>query len=198
MVASSLFFDLEPPRHVHGMVEYFAQKWPFVSPLFSRLGHVTGLPEHADRFLRDQRLILAFPEGARGTGKLYRDRYKLVRFGTGFVRLALRTQSPIIPFAFVGGEEAVPTVLHLKRLARLVGAPYLPVTPYGLPLPLPVPCQILYGEPLVFAGDGTEPDDVIQDCVNRVRDRIEDLLRKGLHERKLGFPFSNTIPSHLA
>lgn len=197
MVATSLFFEMEPPRHVHGMVEYFAQKWPFVSPLFSRLGHVTGVPEHADRFLRSERMILVFPEGARGTGKLYKDRYQLVRFGTGFVRLAMRTQSPIIPFAFLGGEEAVPTVLHLKRLAKLVGAPYLPVTPYGLPWPLPVHCQILYGEPIVFEGDGNEPDEVIHARVQQVKSTIQGLIRKGLEGRKMGFPFGDGVPPHL-
>ena len=120
MVVASLFFDHDPPRHAHGMVEYFAQKWPFISPLFSRLGHVTGLPEHADRFLRDERIVLAFPEGARGTGKLFRDRYRLVRFGTGFARLAIGNGLDGTAALKVGQNKLV-NVLHHNLLRHISG-----------------------------------------------------------------------------
>jgi 1-acyl-sn-glycerol-3-phosphate acyltransferase len=137
MIIASLFFSLDPPRQVHGMVEKFAQEWPFVSQWFNRVGQLPGLPEHAIRLLRDGRLLMVFPEGARGLGKLYKDRYHLSHFGTGFMRIALQTGTPVIPLAFIGGEEAMPTVFHATRLARLVGAPYWPVPPYLLPVPLP-------------------------------------------------------------
>ncbi|RAL23642.1 acyltransferase [Lujinxingia litoralis] len=179
MVATSLLLAMEQPRLAQGMVEKFANRWPFVSHWFSRVGQFTGLPEHAERLLEDERCVLVFPEGARGTGKLYRDRYKLVRFGTGFVRLAMKTRTPIVPFAFIGGEEAIPTVMHLKGLANLIGAPYIPMTRYGLPLPLPVSCQIFYGEPLVFEGTGTETDDEILSHVHRVQDAVEELIGRG-------------------
>lgn len=179
MVLASLLLELDPPRLGQGMVEKFAGKWPFVAQWFSRVGQFTGLPEHAERLLEDERLLMVFPEGARGTGKLYKDRYKLVRFGTGFVRLALKTRTPIVPFAFIGGEEALPTVLHLKALARLIGAPYVPVTPYLLPVPMPFPCQIFYGEPLLFEGTGDEADEIIEGYVDDVRLRIEGLVEKG-------------------
>lgn len=186
MVFAALFFEREPPRLLHGMVEKFAQNWPVVSPLFSRIGQFAGLPEHAVRLLEMDRPLLVFPEGARGTGKLYRDKYDLVRFGTGFVRVAMRTRSPIVPFAFVGGEEALPTVYHAKLLAKLTGAPYWPVTPYLLPVPLPFPCQILFGEPLSFEGCGDEDDDEIAAHVDTVRARIEALIAQGRAERKAG------------
>ncbi len=191
MVMASLFLDMEPPRHVHGMVEKFAQKWPIVSQVFSRMGQLAGLPEHAVQLLEAERLLLVFPEGARGTGKLYRDRYRLVRFGTGFIRLALKTNTPIVPFAFVGGEEALPTLLHSRLLAQLTGAPYWPVPPWILPIPKPVPCRIHYGEPMTFDGDGTESDEVIEGWVNDVRERITELMRDGLQELNL------PIPAHL-
>ncbi len=184
MVLASLFFDHEPPRHAHGMVEKFAQNLPFLSSWFSRLGQLTGVPEHAVRFLEDDRLLMVFPEGARGTGKLYRDRYQLVRFGTGFMRIALQTGTPIVPFAFVGGEEAIPTVYHAKSLARLLGTPYFPVTPYLLPVPRPFPCDLWYGEPLRFEGDGTESDDVIEAYVGEVRDVVADLIDRGRAARR--------------
>jgi 1-acyl-sn-glycerol-3-phosphate acyltransferase len=176
MILASLFFDHEPPRLAHAMVEKFAQTWPFVGPWFSRVGQLPGLPEHAKRLLLDGRLLLVFPEGARGTGKLYRDRYQLVRFGTGFMRIALEAGVPIVPIAFIGGEEAIPTIYHAKRLAKLFKAPYFPVTPYLLPVPLPVTCEIHYGEPMHFEGTGNEPDDVIEGYVAQVRERIEQLV----------------------
>lgn len=184
MILASLFLEMEPPRHAHGMVELFAQSWPVISELFSRAGQLPGLPEHAVRFLENDRLLMVFPEGARGTGKLYKDRYQLVRFGTGFMRIALQTRSPVVPFAFIGGEEALPTVYHAKTLAKLIGSPYVPIPPYLLPLPMPLPCEIHYSAPMVFEGDGTESDEVIEGYVSQVRQRIEALIEKGrqMHE----------------
>ncbi|MBV69876.1 MAG: acyltransferase [Myxococcales bacterium] len=179
MVMASLFFDLNPPRYIHGMVEKFAQTIPFLSSWFSRIGQFTGLPEHAVRMLKDERLLMAFPEGVRGIGKLYKDKYKLVRFGTGFMRIALKTQTPIVPFAYVGGEEAFPAMFHAKSLAKLVGVPYWPVPPYLLPVPLPIRCRIHYGEPMFFEGDGTESDVVIDGYVKDVRSRIAELITEG-------------------
>jgi len=184
MVLASMLLDHEPPRHAHSMVEYFAQHWPFVSQFFNRIGQFTGLPEHAERFLREDRLVVVFPEGARGTGKLYKDKYQLVRFGTGFVRLAMRTQSPIVPFAFIGGEEAIPTMFHMTRLAKMIGAPYIPVPWQILPVPLPVKCTIHYGAPLFFEGDGAESDEEIEKHVEEVKDAICGLISKGLEMRR--------------
>lgn len=189
MVLASLFFAPERPRHATGMVEKFAQSWPFVSEWFSRVGQLPGLPEHAVRLLQDGRLLMVFPEGARGTGKLYKDRYRLCQFGTGFMRIALQTGAPIVPFAFIGGEEALPTVYHAKTLARLVGAPYWPVPPYLLPLPLPLGCEIHYGKPMHFEGTGNEPDEVIEGYVEQVKSVVELLVVRGcaLHrERQRG------------
>lgn len=187
MVLASLFFDHEPPRHCHGMVEYFAQTWPIVSPWFSRIGQLTGLPEHALRLLGDGRLLMVFPEGIRGTGKLYRDRYKLERFGTGFVRIALRAGAPIVPLAFIGGEEALPTVFHAKRLAKLFNAPYWPVPPYLAPVPMPLPCEIHFGRPIRFDGDGNEADEVIEGYVEEIKAAINELIGDGraTHGRRL-------------
>lgn len=179
MIIASLLLDHEPPRLLHGMVEMFAQTWPFVSTWFSRLGQLSGLPEHAVRLLEAERALLVFPEGARGTGKLYKDRYTLERFGTGFMRLSLQTRSPIVPFAFIGGEEALKTIYHAKFLARVSGAPYWPVPPHILPVPLPVRCAIHFGEPLLFDGDGTESDEVIIGYVEQVKRAILALIERG-------------------
>ena len=184
MVLASAFLEMDPPRLAQGMVEKFANKWPVLSQWFSRIGQFTGLPEHAIRMMEEDRLLMVFPEGARGTGKLYKDRYELVRFGTGFMRLALQTGTPIVPFAFIGGEEALPTMFHLEKIAKIVGAPYIPVPPYLLPIPMPVSCQIHYGEPMYFEGDGDEADDIIDDYVQQVKERIRDLIEHGREVRR--------------
>jgi len=101
-----------------------------------------------------------------------------VDFGTGFMRLAIKTRSPLVPFAFIGGGDAIPTVTNLYKVGRLVGVPYLPVTPWILPLPRPVPLSVHYGEPLRFEGTGDEDDETIQGYVNQVKERIGGMLER--------------------
>jgi 1-acyl-sn-glycerol-3-phosphate acyltransferase len=186
MVITSCFLEMEPPRLVQSMAEKFINAMPVASTWASRCGQFPGLPEHAVRLLEEDRLLAIFPEGARGTAKLYPQRYDMVEFGTGFMRLALKTRSPIIPFGFLGGGAAIPTVANLYQLGRMLGVPYIPVTPYLLPLPLPVALEIHYGEPLVFAGTGNEEDSVIQGYVEQVKTRIADIIERRRQERREG------------
>ncbi|MBW2527364.1 MAG: acyltransferase family protein [Deltaproteobacteria bacterium] len=179
MVMCSLLLEMEPPRLVHSMVEKFIPKVPFLSLWTKRCGQVTGLPEHALQLLEADRPLLVFPEGSRGTAKLFPERYSLVDFGSGFMRLALQTKSPIVPFAFLGGGAAIPTIHNSEALGRLIGAPYVPITPYGLALPLPVRLDIVYGPPLTFEGDGRENDDVIFGYVDQVKSTIASLIERG-------------------
>jgi 1-acyl-sn-glycerol-3-phosphate acyltransferase len=179
MVMCSLILEMEPPRLVHSMVEKFITTVPHLSLWTKRCGQVTGLPEHAVQLLRADRPLLVFPEGSRGTAKLYPERYSLVDFGSGFMRLALQTGAPIVPFAFLGGGAAIPTVYNAEGLGRLLGAPYVPLTPYLLALPLPVRLDIVYGAPLVFDGDGRENDDVIFGYVAEVKKTVAELIERG-------------------
>jgi 1-acyl-sn-glycerol-3-phosphate acyltransferase len=179
MVIASMFFELEPPRLAQGMAEKFINKVPFASLWSNRAGQFTGIPEIAQKLLEDERLLMVFPEGARGTAKLYKDRYSLVQFGTGFMRLALATNTPIIPFGFIGGGDAIPTIANSYSLGKLFGAPYVPITPYGLALPLPVRLAVHYGEPMRFSGTGSEDDEIIHGYVEQVKDRIRDLIEIG-------------------
>ena len=183
MVVASLFFDLEPPRLAQGMAEKFINRFPFASLWSNKLGHFTGLPETAIRLLEDDRCLLVFPEGARGTAKLYRERHSLVQFGSGFVRLALRAKAPIVPFAFVGGGEAIPTIANSYALGKLLGVPYVPLTPWGAAVPLPVALAIEYGEPMRFEGTGAEDDEVIAAHVDEVKSRIAALIERGRRRR---------------
>jgi 1-acyl-sn-glycerol-3-phosphate acyltransferase len=184
MVLAAVFFELEPPRLAQGMAEKFLAKMPFSARQTQATGNLTGLPEHAERLLADERLLMVFPEGARGTAKLYHERNTLVRFGTGFMRLALATRTPIIPFGFVGGGEAVPTVANLYKLGRLLGVPYIPVTPYLVPFPKPVALRVEFGAPMVFEGTGNEEDEVISAHVEKVMDTIAVLIERGVKERR--------------
>ncbi|MGF1511149.1 MAG: lysophospholipid acyltransferase family protein [Myxococcota bacterium] len=184
MVVASCFFEMEPPRLVHGMAERFLYRIPFVASLGARTGNFVGLPENAERLLEADRLLMVFPEGARGTAKLFWERNSLLEFGTGFARLALKTGTPVVPFAFVGGGEAIPTIANLYRLGRRLGVPYIPVTPYGVALPRPVPLEIYYGEPVLLDGTGDEEDSVIHRYVDTVKKRIRDLLDHGESKRR--------------
>jgi 1-acyl-sn-glycerol-3-phosphate acyltransferase len=193
MIIASLMLDKAQPRLAQGMAEIFLNSTPFVSTILSRVGQFTGLPEHAVRLLEDDRLLMVFPEGARGTAKLYPERNSLVGFGTGFIRLALQTGTPIVPTAFIGGGEAIPTFMNLYGLGKLVGAPYVPVTPWVLPLPRPTHCQIYYGPPMTFEGDGSEEDTVIVGYVEQVKARIGQLIEFGVENRRRG-DYSRPIP----
>lgn len=184
MVIASTFFEMEPPRLAQGMIEKFINRVPFASQWSNRTGQFTGLPEHAARLLLDERLLMAFPEGARGTAKLFSERHSLVHFGTGFMRLALQTKSPIVPLAFLGGGEAVPTIANSTMLGRLIGAPYVPITPYFFAVPLPVSLSLTYGEPMVFEGTGSEGDEIIEGYVAQVKDRIASMIEQGRKRKK--------------
>jgi 1-acyl-sn-glycerol-3-phosphate acyltransferase len=185
MVIASMFYSLDTPRLAQGMAEKFINKVPFASQWSNRTGQFTGLPETASMLLEDERLLMVFPEGARGTAKLYKERYSLVNFGTGFVRLAMKTRTPIVPFGFIGGGDAIPTVANSYTLGKLMGAPYVPITPYLVAVPLPVPLAVHYGEPMLFEGTGNEDDELINGHVDRVKSRIAELIEVGRRARSL-------------
>ena len=184
MVIASAFLDMDPPRLAQGMAEKFINRIPFASIWASRCGQLTGIPEHAHRLLEDDRLLMVFPEGARGTAKLWKERWSLVNFGSGFVRLALKTKTPIIPFGFIGGGDAIPTISNAYALGRLLGVPYIPVTPWLLALPRPVKLEVHYGKPLVFSGSGSEEDEVIEGHVDEVKRSIAALIESGRESRR--------------
>jgi 1-acyl-sn-glycerol-3-phosphate acyltransferase len=186
MVIASCLLEMSPPRLAQGMVEKFLNRFPFMNTWTARTGQFTGLPEHAERLLEEDRLLMVFPEGARGTAKLFRERYSLVDFGSGFVRLALKTKTPIVPFAVLGGGEAFPTVANGYRLGKLLGVPYVPIVAYGLPVPLPAKIEIEYGAPMSFAGTGNEDDEIVFGYVDKVKEAIAAMLATGAHRRRSG------------
>lgn len=184
MVLTSMLLEMNPPRLAQGMVEKFMNELPVSSLWSSRCGQLTGLPEHAERLLHDDRLLMVFPEGAKGTAKLFKERYSLVDFGTGFIRLALKTKTPIVPLGFVGGGDAVPTIHNSRTLGKLAGVPYVPVTPYFLAAPLPAKLVVHYGEPMHFEGTGDEEDAVVRGYVEQVKARIAQLIEAARADRR--------------
>jgi 1-acyl-sn-glycerol-3-phosphate acyltransferase len=184
MVVASQFLEMSPPRLAQGMAEKFLNKVPFASQLTNRCGHLTGLPEHAERLLADERMLMVFPEGARGTAKLFKERYSLVHFGTGFVRLAMKMKTPIVPFAFLGGGEAIPTISNAVSIGKLLGVPYIPVTPWLFAVPIPAKLEVYYSKPMVFEGTGSEEDEVVYAHVEKVKERIAQLIDTGRRRRR--------------
>lgn len=188
LIASSMFFDAEPPRFIRSMVEKWTQTLPFVGTLFQRVGQVVGVPENARRLLYQGEAVMVFPEGARGVSKPFRQRYQLEPFGLGFMRLALETKTPIVPIAVVGTEEQYVNLHNSKHLARLFSMPVFPIVPQWLvpggQLPLPTKVRIYFGEPLTFEGDGDEEDVVIEEKVAVVRRAIAAMIDRGLRERR--------------
>jgi 1-acyl-sn-glycerol-3-phosphate acyltransferase len=120
----------ELQRPVYGLAEHLFKALPFVGTMWSRVGGVAAHPENAYRLLREQRqLVLVFPEGTKGTGKTYDERYQLRRFGRGgFVEIAMRAGVPIVPIAVVGAEESMPILFKVPALSKALGLPYAPVT----------------------------------------------------------------------
>ncbi len=186
VIGSAVFLEPPQPRLVRSMVEHFVPTVPFASYLLSRWGQITGTPENCRRLLRQDEAILVFPEGARGISKPFSKRYQLAEFGLGFARLALETDTPIVPVAVIGAEEQAPAV-NLKPLARLFGAPSFPVVPYPpfVPLvPLPVKYRLYFGEAMKLTGDPDDDDELLEDQVKAVRNRIQSMIHLGLRARK--------------
>jgi 1-acyl-sn-glycerol-3-phosphate acyltransferase len=170
---------------------------PWASVAIRRIGGVPASPHNAARLLEQDHLVMVFPEGAKGVGKPYKERYRLQRFGRGgFVELALRTGAPIVPVAVVGSEEIYPKLGELPGVAKLVGAPYMPITP-TFPLlgplgaiPLPSRWRIAFGAPLDLRGLGPEVADdraTVLELAEEVRERIQEMVYAELIARPGAF-----------
>jgi 1-acyl-sn-glycerol-3-phosphate acyltransferase len=190
MLGLALLMEARPPRIARGMGEYWIPQLPWVSVVAARTGTLVGTPQNCIHMLENGECVLAFPEGVRGMNKLFSQRYQLQRFGTGFMRLALETDTPIVPVAIVGSEEQHPSFANLEGVARMFGAPALPITPtfpwlgpLGL-LPLPVKYHIYFGEPLRFDGEASDEDANIDAKVDEVKAKIAGLLARGRRERE--------------
>jgi 1-acyl-sn-glycerol-3-phosphate acyltransferase len=173
-------------RPLYGLADHLFKGMPFIGTLWARAGGVAAHPENAYRLLREQeQLVLVFPEGGKGPGKTYAERYRLRRFGRGgFVEIAMRAGVPVIPIAVVGAEESMPIMFKIPYLAQTFGLPYAPITanmlllgPLGLVGYFPAKFKLRVLDPVTF----DVPPDQERYSKSRVMDEAEQ-IRVNLQE----------------
>jgi 1-acyl-sn-glycerol-3-phosphate acyltransferase len=196
MILQTVVYD-EIGRHVRLLGADLIFKTPFSGDLARKTGTTLACQEDAERLLASNQLVAVFPEGFKGLGKPYADRYKLQRFGRGgFVSAALRAQVPIIPVAIVGSEEIYPLIARAPALARMLGLPYFPITPLfpwlgplGM-IPLPSKWIIQFGEAITTEelppGAADDPM-IIFNVTDQVRETIQQTLYMLLMQRRSSF-----------
>ncbi len=168
------------PRAGRAMAERFFPTVPFIGNLINQVGGVIGDPVNCIKMLENEELVIVFPEGVRGSGKLFKKRYQLQRFGNGFMHIAMTCRTPIIPVGVVGCEETMPSLADIKPLAKLLGIPYVPVT---TPIPLPAKVSLHFGKPMMFEGD-IDNEESVTEKVRQVKTEIRRLIDIGLSNRK--------------
>lgn len=184
MIGLACVLECDPPRVVRSMVERWAPTLPYVFTLFQRAGQLLGTPENCRRVLAMGEAIQVFPEGVRGLNKPWKERYQLQEFGLGFMRLALETETPIVPVAVVGAEEQAMQIANLKPLAKLLHMPAFPITPTILPFPLPTRYHIHFGPPMRFSGNANDEDAEVEKKVKEVKAAIQSMLNEGVKMRQ--------------
>jgi len=192
MIKTAVFAEHPHPRHVRALVASTFMGLPVLSWFLRRSGQTIGHPDDTRRLLERDELVLVFPEGVRGTGKTFKDRYKLRRFGRGgFVATAIRAGAPIVPVSVVGSEEIYPMIADLAPIARLIGMPYFPITPLwpwlgplGL-IPLPSKWRIQFHPPVHVEENPPEAADD-QNLIMGLSDQVRDTIQQGIyHNLKL-------------
>jgi 1-acyl-sn-glycerol-3-phosphate acyltransferase len=194
MIGKAIKEEHAHPRPLNITVEHFFKGYPGFSMLLPKIGCVAAHPANVHRLLRDEeQLVLVFPEGRKGTEKLYKDRYRLRRFGRGgFVEAAMRAQAPIVPVCVVGAEEAAPVFAQLTALQRLTGLLYFPLTPtfphfglLGMLGYLPAKFKIRFLEPIHFDDpDSYRDKSLVQTVAQEVRARIQEDVWQMVGERE--------------
>jgi 1-acyl-sn-glycerol-3-phosphate acyltransferase len=184
-------------RHVRLLAADLAFRLPFIGELARKSGNTLAGAEDAFRLLERGDLLGVFPEGYKGVGKRFKDRYKLQRFGRGgFIEVALRARAPIVPVSIVGSEEIYPMIYNAKTVARIAGFPYFPITPFfpwlgplGL-IPLPSKWMIEFGPPIAtddFPDDAWQDPLTLFELTDRVREEIQQTLYRNLMARRSVF-----------
>jgi 1-acyl-sn-glycerol-3-phosphate acyltransferase len=197
MMATALLHEHPLPRHPRFLVLDRAFELPWASVAARKLGGVPASPANARRLLEQGHLVMVFPEGVKGIGKPYSERYRVGRFGRGgFAEVALETGAPIVPCAVVGSEEIHPNLGEVPGLARLLGTPYLPVTPtfpllgpLGL-VPLPSRWRIEFGEPLdlrAYGPDAAGDRAAVLEISEATRARVQTMVHDNLVLREGAF-----------
>ncbi len=194
MIMYAVRYDHPAHRDVRPLVEDFIFNFPYLGVFLNRVGCVRACQDNAERLLRRGQVAAVFPEGVQGIGKLYRHRYQLQRFGRGgFIRLAFKTGTPIIPAAVVGAEEIHPMMTKVTWLTKYLGVPYVPVTPtfpWLGPLgtvPFPTKWHIRFGEPIhlveTYGARGGDDRLLVGRLTEQVRSSIQNMVDDCLSRR---------------
>jgi 1-acyl-sn-glycerol-3-phosphate acyltransferase len=197
MISVALMREHPLPRHPRFLVLNWAFDLPWISTFIRRVGGVVASPYNALRLLEQDQLVAVFPEGVKGTGKPFAERYRLQRFGRGgFVEIALRARAPIVPVAVVGSEEIYPKIADLPPVARLIGAPFFPVTPtfpwlgpLGV-VPLPSKWRIEFCEPIPtahYGPDAASDRGLVLELTEQVRETVQEAVLANLVRRGPAF-----------
>jgi 1-acyl-sn-glycerol-3-phosphate acyltransferase len=190
MIAKAIREEHPEPRRLQVTVEHFFKGYPGFSMLLPKIGCVAAHPANVHRLLYDERqLVLVFPEGRKGTEKLYSERYQLRRFGRGgFVEAAMRGRAKIVPVCVVGAEEAAPIFAHLNFMKKMTGLLYFPITPtfpwlgpLGMLGYLPAKFKIRFLEPIDTADLGGPEAVTDKALVQSVAQDIRSLIQENLH-----------------
>ncbi len=188
--------ETELERPIYGLADHFFKAAPVIGTLWSRNGGVVAHPDNAYRLLREQRqLVLVFPEGSKGPGKVVGERYKLRRFGRGgYVEIAMRAGVPVVPIAVVGAEESMPILFKVPAISKALGIPYFPVTAnmlafgpvLGAVAYFPAKFKLRVLEPVHFDVEPEQPRysrSRIMEESERIRQLIQEALYDMLKER---------------
>jgi 1-acyl-sn-glycerol-3-phosphate acyltransferase len=197
MVATAVLSEHPAQRLVRTLYASWFPRVPFFSAWLVRLGQTLATVENGTRLLEQEELVAVFPEGYKGSGKLYRDRYQLACFGRGgFVKMALDTGAPIIPVSVVGAEETYITLTKSSTLANITSLPYVPITPtfpwlgaLGL-VPLPTKWYIDFGEPISMDGYGPDAPEnlvLVSQLTDQVRNQVQEMVHDRLGQRRSVF-----------
>lgn len=197
MIGAAVWNEHPTQRLVRSLYATWFPTLPFFSTILVKLGQVLATVENGTRLLEQDELVAVYPEGYKGVGKLFKERYRLARFGRGgFVKMALNTQAPIIPVAVVGAEETYISLAKSSTMARLAGFPYFPISPtfpwLGLLgfVPLPTKWYIDFGEPIPMDGYGPEAANnllLISQLTDQVRNVVQEMIYTRLAQRRSVF-----------
>src|SRR3989338_1143528 len=197
MIKAAIMNEHPKRKDARFLVENFVYHMPFMGNLMYRIGGGRACPENAELLLNSEHLVVVFPEGVKGIGKFFNQRYKLQRFGRGgFIKLCMKTKSPLIPVGVTGAEEIHPIIFKSNILAKTIGLPYIPITPtfpfLGLLgcIPFPTKWAMHFGKPISFERHGIKAIDdelLIHKLSEQVRSEIQNIIIDLLKKRRSVF-----------
>jgi 1-acyl-sn-glycerol-3-phosphate acyltransferase len=180
LLGYALITNKHAPRVPKGMYERFVPQVPFISMLFSQWGGTLGDPENCEKMLQNGEAVIVFPEGAKGISKPTSKKYQLQRFGNGYIHMAVKNKTPIIPVGIVGCEEILINLGNIDVFERLFKFPAFPTL---IPFIFPSKVIMHFGKPIYFEGD-VGKEHIMEDMNHQVKEEIKNQIQLGIKKRK--------------